>query len=104
MNLLAQSTIGETFLGTGSHPLNQLTGPSALISILLSNSIVIAGVILLFIFIFAGYSYIGAGGNPQKVQAATKYLTYGVAGFLLVFATFFIIRIIESITGVSILQ
>lgn len=62
-----------------------------------------AGIFLLFIIIFAGYQIIGAGGNPQKLQGAAKYLTFGIIGFLLVFAAFFIIRIIEAMTGLAIL-
>lgn len=101
MNYLAQD-IGSTFLGPG-HFLTVNTGPSTLIGLFLSNTLILAGVILLFIVIFSGYTFISAGGNAQKVQGAGKLLTYGIAGFLLVFATFFIIRIVESITGVPIL-
>ena len=102
MNLL--SDIGGTFFNTPNHAFSNITGASTLVSLFLSNAIIIAGVILLFIIIFAGYGIIGAGGNPQKVAASMKLLTYGVAGFLLIFATFFIIRIIEGITGFGILQ
>jgi len=98
------SDIGDTFFGGSGHFLTQITGPSTLINLFLSNSIVVAGIILLFIIVFAGIQIIGAGGNPQKMQGAMKLLTYGIAGFLIVFATFFIIRIIERITGVDILQ
>ncbi len=102
MNYLAGTDIGTSFLGSG-HFLTQLTGVGKLVSLFLSNSILVAGIILLFIIIFAGYGIIGAGGNAQKVQASMKLLTYGVAGFLLVFATYFILRIIQALTGVDIL-
>jgi hypothetical protein len=102
MNCPPGTDIGTCFLGP-NHFLSQISGGSTLISLFLSNSIVIAGVILIFILVFSGYSFIGAGGNPQKVQAAAKMATYGIAGFLLVFATYFIIKIIESITALNIL-
>lgn len=95
--------IGTSFFNVPNHPLSNITGTSTLVSLFLSNSIIIAGVILLFIVIFAGYGVISAGGNPQKVAAAMKLLTYGIAGFLLIFATFFIIRIVEAVTSTQIL-
>lgn len=102
MNYLA-ANIGNSFFG-GGHFLTQRAGLGQLVSIFLSNSIIIAGVILLFIIVFAGISIVGGAGNPQKVQGAMKLITYGVGGFLLVFATYFIIKLIETMTGVPILQ
>lgn len=88
MNYLA-AQIGDTFFNQPGHFLTQLSGPSTLVSLFLSNSLVIAGIILTFILVLAGISFIGAGGNPQKVQAATKLATYGILGFLVVFWSIF---------------
>jgi hypothetical protein len=104
MNYLAGGVnLGNSLFG-GPHFLTDKSGVGTLTSIFLSNSIIIAGVILIFLLIFAGISVVGGAGNPQKVQAAMKLATYGVGGFLLVFATYFIIKIIEQMTGLSILQ
>jgi hypothetical protein len=102
-NLLAQD-FGDKFFGQPGHFLTKITGPSTLVSLFLSNSLIVGGVILLFIIIFAGYGIIGAGGNPQKVAAAMKLLTYGIAGFLLIFAAYFIVTIIQTLTGTNLVQ
>lgn len=104
MNLLA-ADIGQTFLGnTGGLLLRQPSLLGALFSFFLSNATMIAGVLLLFLFVFSGISIIGAGGDPQKLAQAMKNITYGVAGFLVVFATYFILLIIQRSTGVPIVQ
>jgi hypothetical protein len=102
MDLLA-ANFGATLFNNPSHFLTKPTGVGILVSLFLKNSLVIAGILLIFFIVFAGIQLVGAGGNPQKVQAATKLLTYGVAGFLLVFASYFIIGIIETMTGTTIL-
>ena len=104
MNNLLAGDFGANFFNNPNHPLAQITGPSTLVSLFLSNSIIIAGVILLFTIVFAGYGIVGAGGNPQKVAASMKLLTYGIAGFLLIFAAYFIVLIIQTITGTNIVQ
>ena len=104
MNNLLAGDFGANFFNNPNHPLAQITGPSTLVSLFLSNSIIIAGVILLFTIVFAGYGIVGAGGNPQKVAASTKLLTYGIAGFLLIFAAYFIVTIIQTVTGTNLIQ
>lgn len=101
MNYIAD--IGTHFLGS-SHFLTKLSGGGQLVSLFLSNSIIIAGIILLFIIVFSGYSIINAHGDPQKMKATMHSVTWAVVGFLIVFATYFIIQIIGSVTGITITQ
>jgi hypothetical protein len=70
----------------------------------LSNAIVIAGIILLFLLLFGGLSVImGAGqSNPQKTAQGKSALTSAVIGFIIIFFAYWIIRAIEIITGATI--
>ncbi len=95
--------IGEKFFGTPSHFLTQLTDVGKLVSILLSNAIVIAGVILIFLIIAAGFNFVSGGGAPEKIEQSKNILTYGILGFIIVVMAFLIIRIIERMTGTNIL-
>lgn len=76
----------------------------ALISIILKNGLTIAGVILLALILFGGVSYIAAAGqaDQKKIAAATDTLTSAAIGFLVIFASYFIIQIIQVITGLKI--
>ena len=97
--------IGDTFFGRpgGGGFLTQITDLGRLVSIVASNAIVIAGIILLFLFIFAGFQMITGAGNPQKQQQAQQIMTAGIIGFILVVAAFLIVRLIESTLGITIL-
>ena len=94
--------IGESF---GS-PFGQTYGLADLVSVILSNAIVVAGIILLFLLIFGGISKImGAGqDNPEQAAKGRQAATSAVIGFIIIFAAYWIIQIIETITGLNILK
>lgn len=94
--------IGEEF---GS-PFGREYGLADLVSIILSNALVVAGIILLFLLIFGGISMIvGAGqDNPEQAAKGRQAATSAVIGFIIIFAAYWIIQIIETITGLQILK
>lgn len=85
---------------------SQFKTPGALITIILRNVYVAAGVFLLFLLISGGISIIlgAGGGDPKKAGQGQKAVTAAIAGFLIIFASYWIIQIIETITGVKILN
>jgi hypothetical protein len=97
MNKLAVD-IGKEF---GS-PLGQGKTLGDLVSIVVSASFVIAGVILLFFLVAGGISIIAGAGNdnPEQLEKGKKAATSAVIGFIIVFVAYWIIRIIEAMTGV----
>lgn len=98
MNKLAVD-IGSSF---GS-PFGQSKGIGDLVSVIVSNALVIAGVILLFFFIFGGISMIAGAGqdNPERAAKGKQAATSALIGFIIIFAAYWIIRLIEIITGVA---
>ena len=88
-------SLGQQYQDTGS-----------LITILLKNSFTIAGLILLIFLIYGGLMFIiGAGGSdPKKAQAAQGIIVNTLIGFAIVFLSYFIIQIIQVITGLNILN
>jgi hypothetical protein len=87
-------------------PFGQDYGFADLVSIILSNTMVIAGIILLFLLIFGGISMImGAGqDNPEAAAKGKQAATSAVIGFIIIFAAYWIIQIIETVTGLNILN
>lgn len=78
--------------------------PSLLISILLPNVFIGAGIIFLIIIIAAGWKVVGSAGQESSAQEKAKAsaaLTYSVIGFLLVVSAYFILQILGVITGVD---
>ncbi len=84
--------------------LTRLTGIGDLVSVFLSNAIVLAGVIFLFLIILAGISMLSAQGDPQKFQQAQNIITAAVLGFIIVIAAFLIVRLIERSLSINILD
>ena len=79
---------------------------STIVSLILNNALTIAGILLLILLIFGGLTFIiGAGGNdPKKAQQGQKAITNALLGFAIVFLAYFIIQIIEVLTGLDILK
>jgi hypothetical protein len=102
MKKLAAVDIGTSF---GS-PFGQSLGVGNLVSIILSNAVVLAGVIMLFLMLIGGFGIImGAGqDNPETAAKGRKAVTAAVIGFIIIFASYWIIKIVETITAVKILK
>ena len=81
-------------------------GLAKLVSIILSNALVIAGIIMLFLMIGGGIGMIaGAGqGNPESAARSRQAVTAAVIGFIIIFAAYWIIQIVEIVTGLNILN
>ena len=79
---------------------------SVLLNLLLKNSLTIIGIIMLVLLISGGLMFIiGAGSQDSKKSAQAKsVITDALIGFAVVFLAYFIIQIIEVITGVNILN
>jgi len=68
MNKIAEINIGEKFLGKDHFLIKSkdLTGIGTLASIIVSNALVIAGIIVLFFFIAGGIGMISGAGLLVK--------------------------------------
>jgi len=102
VNHLSQVPIGPTF----NSPFGQGKGFADLVSIILSTAITISGVLLLFLLIFGGISIIiGAGkGDPEATARGKAAATAAVIGFGVIFVSYWIIQIVEYVTGYAILN
>jgi len=78
----------------------------AFISSVLPNIYVLAGIILFVIIVIAGLMFIfNAGkGDEKAAETSKKALTAGIIGLVLIFASFWLIQIIEIVAGFKILN
>lgn len=78
----------------------------AFISAILPNVYTIAGVILVFLLIFGGFTYIMNAGkqDTEGIQKGKNAITAALLGFGLIFGSWWIIQIVEIITGMDILK
>jgi len=64
---------------------------------------VIAGIYMVFQFIFAGYMYLSAEGDVKKTLLAWTKIWQSVLGFVIIASAFVLAALIGRITGINIL-
>ena len=76
------------------------------ISTILPNIYVVAGIIAFVLVLVAGLMFIINAGKGQSEQAKKWQgtLTASIAGLLIIFLSYWIIQIIEALTGIKILN
>lgn len=96
-NYLAQVDIGNEFgakIGNG-------TSVGSLITNIVTTAFALAGTISLFLFLFGGWKMLtGAGqSDPKKSAEGKEAVTWAIIGLIIVISAFWIIQLIESLTG-----
>lgn len=97
--------IGEAFkLGKGRSIAVVFPTLGSLISTLLPNIYLLAGLILFVLLLFGGFGIImgAGGGNPEQANKGKNAVSAALVGFGLIFASYWIIQIIEKLTGIDI--
>ncbi len=78
---------------TGTGAINQFL--TNFIALLFS----IAGIVLVFMFIWAAFEWITSGGDKEKIASAQKRILHAIIGILLFAVAFVIIRVLGIFTG-----
>lgn len=94
--------IGNTFFN-GASKFQNISSVSSLVSLFLNIAFVLAGLILLFFAILGGIGLMGSAGNsnPQKAEQAKKTLTSAIIGFVVVFASYWIVKLVGQLLGIN---
>lgn len=77
---------------------------SSVIGNLLPNIYIFSGIILLFILLGGGFMMISGGDNPDSIAKGKEAAIGAIIGFVIIFMSYWIIQIIEILTGVPILN
>lgn len=101
MNKLAFSIGDAFFKGSESDSFKYLGGVGSMTTLFLRIAFVVAGLIILFFIILGGIGLIGSAGesDPQKAEAAKKTITSAVIGFVVVFTSYWIVKLIGQLIG-----
>jgi uncharacterized membrane protein YobD (UPF0266 family) len=82
--------------------MRELTNPLAfpditsLMQAILNMVIVIATPIVVLFIIYAGFLYVTAQGNPEKLQVANRALIYGIIGGVIIIGSVAILQIVQN--------
>lgn len=104
-NMLATSfNLGDKLLFQGDAAGNAYPTAGTLINNILPNIYIAAGLIIFFMIVFGGFTVISNAGNKDKVKDGSKIITSAIIGLLVLFGSYWIIQIIQVVTGVPILN
>lgn len=94
---LAQVNITENYAPAKIAEFQTLGG---FVSSFLPKVLILAGVIFFFLVVFAGVGVIaGAGSSDAHAKEKSKsFLTYAVIGFVIIFASYWIVQLISFMT------
>lgn len=102
MNQNLAFDIGSYFFGgAASNSFRDISGVGNVVSLFLNIAFAISGIILLFFFIMGGIGLISSAGknDPQKNEQAKKTITSAVIGFVIVFVSYWIVKLIGQLLG-----
>lgn len=98
-NLIAQKITINNHDITG--PLQGITTLADLINVIVKFVYPFAGILLFIYLVWGGYDYLLSQGNPEKVKGAQGKLTSAIIGFVLLFISYILVRIIALIFGLN---
>jgi len=88
--------------GAGTGAGGQLL-PADILNALIPVIFIIAGLILLFLLVFGGFTIFVSGGNPEKIKKGQGMIVSGLVGFLIIFAAYWIIELLQITLGIKVL-
>lgn len=87
---------------TASEFAEDLSTPGGIISRLLSFIFPLAGLILFLMISWGGFEMLVGSGDSSKVQAGRQRVTAAIVGFLVLFASYWMVQIVEAVFGIVI--
>lgn len=104
LGLWPQTTYAIDVSTIPNTPWSAFPDVGTLVSTLLKDAYVVAGILLLVLFLAGGFSILTAGDDPKKSQSGKDSITWAVAGFFIIFCSYWILQIVRVVTGVDIIN
>lgn len=92
----------ETPADSGFTNLSKLT-PAGIVSGAIGLLMLAVALIFFFVLIMGGIKWVTSEGDEKKVGAARAQITNGIIGLAIVFASWAILKLIETVFGISII-
>jgi hypothetical protein len=96
-------TINLTPAGSTFSTLSGIT-VSGIVSGAISLALLVVTLVFFFILVLGGLRWVMSGGDQKNVEAAKGQITNALIGLAIVFAAFAIMKLIETIFGISLLS
>ena len=90
-------------LSTGTFA-SEYTGVNTILNNVVPNIFVAAGIVIFFMILLGGYKIITSGNDTHNLDEGKKVITSAIMGLLVMFGAYWIIQIIQVLTGIPILN
>ena len=101
MELAQNLQIGDQTV-TGPLPAGRFNTLSDLLTQALPLIFPIAGIILFVYLVWGGFDYLTSMGDPKKAEAGRAKITNAVIGFTIIFASYWIVQIVDYLFKIGI--
>lgn len=81
---------------TFNNPFSSFSSLPELLLTLINVLLILAVPLIVFFLIYAGFNYVMARGNPEKVVQASRSLLFGLIGAVLILGAFAIVAIVKG--------
>jgi hypothetical protein len=81
----------------------KFTDPASIINEAFKYLFPLAGLILFFTLIAGGFQLLTAAGNEETIQKAQKKITAAIIGFVILFVSFWLMKLLQFIFGFKVL-
>jgi hypothetical protein len=81
-----------------------IKGLEGVFSSIVSLALGLGGIVLFFLLISGGFSYLTSGGDQKKIEGAKATLTSAIIGIIVLILAFLILKLIETLTGANVTQ
>jgi hypothetical protein len=100
MNTPTPVDIGSAFALNGS----RFDSIGSLVSVIVQNAFMVAGVIAFVLLVVGGFGIIAsAGGDSKSLEKGKQAITGAAIGLIVIIGSFWIIQILEVLTGQTLL-
>lgn len=90
-------------LSTGTFA-SEYTSANTLLNNIVPNVFIAAGIVIFFMVLFGGYKIITGGSDSHQIDEGKKVISSAIMGLIVMFASYWIIQIIQVLTGIPILN
>lgn len=100
---MAGFNLGDKLLFQNTSAGSTYNNAGDLINAILPNVYVAAGLVIFFMFVLGGFKVVSSASDSHKMEEGKKTITFAIIGLLVIFGSYWIIQIIQLVTGLEIL-
>lgn len=98
-DLVLPGTDGKPVTITG--PVTGFTNIGSIITKAIPYLFFFAGVTLLLMLVFGGFSLLTSGGDPKSLDSGKKRITNAIIGFIIIFVAYWLVQLVARIFGLT---